>query len=461
MSFIRWEQNKEFYKRALIIALPLMFQQLITASVNLVDNLMVGQLGDAAIAGVAAANRYYMIATFAIFGIEGAANTFMAQYFGANDTEHVKQSYRFSIVAAYVIVTPFVLVGLFFPEQILNIFTNDVDVIQQGSIYLRTVVLSYAFIALSLPTGNGMRALGETKIPMYASIVAILTNAFFNYIFIFGHLGFKPMGVVGAAYGTLIARLIEMILLVLIMRVKPFVFNTKLRNIFHINKRLAKAMIIKAIPLTTNEILWSSGMSALFMFYATRGKEVMAGMSISSSMGDLFFTLFSGMAVASTVLISQPLGANKLDEAKSNAYNLVRLSSMMAIAAGVMLYVATLFIPQLYDVSEYSRQTAINYSRIQALMFWVYMLSAQAFFILRAGGDTRSTMIMDSVFMWCVNIPVVAFTAYFTDLDVIGMFLAGNATDIVKVFVAYYYLGKGKWLKNLTHTHEESVIVEF
>ncbi len=461
MGLIRWEQNKEFYIRALIIALPLMFQQLITASVNLVDNLMVGQLGDAAIAGVAAANRYYMIATFAIFGIEGAANTFMAQYFGAKDTEHVKQSYRFSIVAAYVIVTPFVLVGLFFPEQILKIFTSEVDVVQQGSLYLRTVVMSYVFIALSLPTGNGMRALGETKVPMYASIVAILTNAFFNYIFIFGHLGFKPMGVVGAAYGTLIARFIEAVLLMLIMKKRPFVFNTKIRNILHINKRLAKAMILKAIPLTTNEILWSSGMSALFMFYATRGKEVMAGMSISGSMGDLFFTLFSGMAVASTVLISQPLGANKIEEAKENAYKLVRLSFMMAIACGILLYIATLFIPQLYNVSDYSRQTAINYSRIQAVMFFVYMLSAQAFFILRAGGDTRSTMLMDSVFMWCVNIPVVAFTAYFTDLDVIGMFLAGNATDIVKVFVAYYYLGKGKWLKNLTHTHEESVIVEF
>ena len=460
MGLINWEQNKSFYKRALIIALPLMFQQLITASVNLVDNLMVGQLGDAAIAGVAAANRYYMIATFAIFGIEGAANTFMAQYYGARDKEHVKQSFRFSIVSAYTIVTPFVLVGLFFPEQILGIFTNELDVIQQGSTYLRTVVLSYAFIALALPTGNGMRALGETKIPMYASTVAILTNAVFNYIFIFGHLGFEPMGVVGAAYGTLIARFVEAMLLLIILKIRPFVFNTKLRNLFHINAKLAKAMIIKAIPLTANEILWSSGMSALFMFYATRGKEVMAGMSISSSMGDLFFTLFSGMAVATTVLISTPLGANKLDEAKENAYKLVRLSSMMAIASGILLFLATMFIPQLYEVSDYSRQTAINYSRIQALMFWIYMLSAQAFFILRAGGDTRSTMLMDSVFMWCVNIPAVAFTAYFTSLDVIGMFLVGNATDLLKVFVAYYYLGKGKWLQNLTHTHEESVIVE-
>ena len=102
----------------------------------------------------------------------------------------------------------------------------------------------------------------------------------------------------------------------------------------------------------------------------------------------------------------------------------------------------------------------MNYSRIQALMFWIYMMSAQAFFILRAGGDTKSTMLMDSVFMWCVNIPVVGFTAYYTNLDVIGMFIAGNLTDIIKVFISYYYLRQGKWLKNLTHTHEESLLVE-
>lgn len=460
MSFINWSQNKSFYKKALIIALPLMFQQLITASVNLVDNLMVGQLGDASIAGVAAANRFYIIATFAIFGIEGASNTFMAQYFGAKDHEHVKQSYRFAIIAAYVIVTPFILLGLFFPQQILQLFTPDLEVIHEGSSYLRAVVLSYAFIAYALPTANAMRALGETKIPMVASIIAILTNAFFNYIFIFGHLGFEAMGVVGAAYGTLIARFVEMALIVIVVKVRPFIFNSKLKEIFIINKKLAKAMIIKGIPLTINEILWSSGMSVLFIFYATRGKEVMAGMSISGSMGDLFFTLFSGMAVATTVLISQTLGANRLDQAKEDAYKLVRLSLMMSLVMGVLLFTSTYFIPQLYNVSEYSRQTAMNYSRIQALMFWIYMMSAQAFFILRAGGDTKSTMLMDSVFMWCVNIPVVGFTAYYTNLDVIGMFIAGNLTDIIKVFISYYYLRQGKWLKNLTHTHEESLLVE-
>lgn len=455
MDFIQWHKNKDFYKKALLIALPLMFQQLITSSVNLLDNLMVGQLGDAAIAGVAAANRFYMIATFGIFGIEGAVSIYMAQYFGAKDEEHVKQVFRFGAIAVYVIVLPFILTGLMVPEAILGFFTNARDVIHQGSIYLQSAVIAYLFMALSMHIGNGMRSIGETKIPMYASVVAILLNGVFNYILIFGKLGFPVLGVVGAAYATVIARMIELLILLIVLKNKHFVFNTKISQIFNISPKLAKVMTLKALPLTINELLWSSGMGTLFMFYATRGTEVMAGMSISGSIADLFFTAFGGMAVATTVIVSQTLGANKLDEARESAYNLIRLALMMAVFMGILMFSSTFFVPYLFNVSDLSRSAAIQFNRVQSFMFWVYMLSAQFFFILRAGGDTKSTLVMDAVFMWLVNIPVVGLVATFTSWPVIILYLAGNSTDFIKAMVAYRLFRKEKWLKNLTHSHEE------
>lgn len=460
MGFFKLKENKEFYVYALRIAIPLMLQQLVTASVNLLDNLMVGQLGDAAIAGVAAANRFYMIATFATFGIEGAVSIFMAQYYGAKDQEHVKQAFRFGVVAGYIIVTPFILLGLFFPESILGFFTKDPEVIQQGILYLRLAVLTYLPMSLSMAIGNAMRSLGETKVPMMASIVAILTNAILNYTFIFGHFGAPALGVSGAALATIIARVIEMILLITILLRKHFMFSTHIRDLFHISPRLAKAMIIKAIPLTTNEILWSSGMGTLFMFYSTRGKEVMAGMSIAGSIADIFFTLFSGMAVATTVIVSQSLGANELDKAKDSAYKLIRLAILMAITLGILMFSSTFFIPQLFNVSDYSKQIATTFNRVQSFMFWIYMLSAQMFFILRAGGDTKSTLLMDAVFMWCVNIPVVGFVTYFTGWPALGLYLVGNSTDFIKAIFAFRLFRKEKWLKNLTHSHEEIVPFE-
>lgn len=286
-----FQKNKTFYIRVLALAVPFMLQQLIGSSVNLLDNLMVGQLGDAAIAGVASANKFYMVAMFGVMGLSGAASIFIAQYYGAKDEEHVKQSFRYSLIASYVIIAPFVVLGLMFPETILRFFTSDVAVVEQGTAYLRLALLTYIPMTFSMTVGNAMRSVGETKIPLYTSVVAILTNGFLNYCLIFGNFGFPRWGVQGAAVATIIARVVEVIVLAIVLHKKHFIFNTKIKDLFKISSRLEKAITLKAIPLTTNEIFWSTGMGLLFKFYSTRGTEVMAGMSISGTVADIFFYL--------------------------------------------------------------------------------------------------------------------------------------------------------------------------
>jgi putative MATE family efflux protein len=453
------QKNKTFYLRVLALAVPFMLQQLIGSSVNLLDNLMVGQLGDAAIAGVASANKYYMIAMFGIMGLSGAAGIFIAQYYGAKDPEHVKQSFRYSLIASYVIILPFVIFGWFFPDTIIRFFTNDVAVIEQGSLYLRIALFTYIPMTFSMTVGNAMRSVGETKIPLYTSIVAILSNGFFNYCLIFGNFGFPKMGVQGAALATIIARVIEVIVIAIVLHKKHFVFNTKIKDLFKISPKLEKAITLKAIPLTTNEIFWSSGMSLLFKFYSTRGTEVMAGMSISGTVADIFFTLFGGMTVATTVIISQALGANKLDEARKDAYKLLHFSQGLAVFLGLLMFGASFIVPQWYDVSDVSRQTATAFLQIMAGMFWLYMSNAQCFFILRAGGDTKSTLLMDAVFMWAINLPAVGLVAYLTRWNVYAIYLVGQSTDFLKFFLAYKLVKKEKWVKNLSHVHEEKVPV--
>jgi len=453
------QKNKTFYIRVLALAVPFMLQQLIGSSVNLLDNLMVGQLGDAAIAGVASANKFYMVAMFGVMGLSGAASIFIAQYYGAKDEEHVKQSFRYSLIASYVIIAPFVVLGLMFPETILRFFTSDVAVVQQGTAYLRLALLTYIPMTFSMTVGNAMRSVGETKIPLYTSVVAILTNGFLNYCLIFGNFGFPRWGVQGAAIATIIARVVEVIVLAIVLHKKHFIFNTKIKDLFKISSRLEKAITLKAIPLTTNEIFWSTGMGLLFKFYSTRGTEVMAGMSISGTVADIFFTLFGGMTVATTVIISQALGANKLEEARADAYKLLRFSQGLAILMGLLLFGVSYIVPQWYDVSDVSRQTASTFLKIMACMFWLYMSNAQCFFILRAGGDTKSTLLMDAVFMWLVNLPVVGFVAYFTNWNVYAIYLVGQSTDFLKFFLAYSLLKKEKWVKNLAHVHEEKVPV--
>jgi len=457
MNLTKFKSDWSFIKKVLVIAVPLMLQQSVSASVNLVDNMMVGQLGDAALAGVVSVNRVYMIAYFGIMGLMASASIFIAQYYGAKDDQHMKQAFRFGLILSVGIGIAFAIMGLLFPQVIVSFFTNDAAIIDQGVQYFHYAALSLIPLGGCVAIGGAMRSIGDVKTPMKASIVAVFTNMFFNYMFIFGHFGAPAMGVAGAALATLIARVVELAILFVVLYRNHYSFSTKLVELFHIQPLVAKRIFVKAIPLTVNELLWSGGMATLFKFYATRGPEVMSGYAIAGTVGDLFFSLFGGMAAATTIILSHQLGANQLEHAKDDAYRLLGVSVLLAMMCSVLLFITSFIIPQLYNVSPLARTTAENFLRVMSVMFWVYMGSAQCYFTLRAGGDTTSTFIMDSGYMWLVNIPLVGLVAYFTKFNIIMLYMVGQSTDFVKLMLSYQLVVKGKWIKNLTIHHEHEL----
>lgn len=442
--------NKAFYAAVFAVAIPLMLQSLITSSVNLVDNLMVGQLGDSVIGAVASVNRFYMIANFGTNGIVAAAAIFLAQYFGAGNTGKMKEAFRFSLLSALMIIAPFFLLGVFKPELILAFFTNDVALIDIGVEYLSIVAFSFIPAAISIALYNSMRSVGETKLPLYTSVFAVVTNAVLNYILIFGKFGAPQLGVSGAAIATLIARTLEMIVMIVLTKINQFDYRTKLRDLFKIERNLAKAIMLKGLPLALNEVLWAGGMATLLKIYGTRGVVVLSGYSIATTASDLFFSLFSGMAIATTVLISQKLGANELDEARDNGYKLIGTSFMMAMVMGLLMFMSAFIVPNLFSVSLETKIFARNILIIMSCFFWIYMTTAQMYFILRAGGDTKSTLIMDAIYMWMVNIPLLAVLAYATPVSIYVIYIIGQCTDIVKLILAYSLTKKERWVKNLT-----------
>lgn len=438
-------------KAVMVIAVPLMLQQLISVSVNLVDNLMVGYLGDHALSGVAAVNRYYMVANCGVLGIASAAAVFIAQYYGAGNYEKVKESFRIKLLFTFSLSFVFTLLAYFGGQPILRFFTNDEAVIAEGLRYIRIVCFSYVPSALSISIYSAMRSVGEMKVPLRCSTISVALNAVLNYLLIFGVFGLPAMGVAGAALATLIARIIEVLLALLALKSHSYPFSFPLSTITKISARLTKEILAKAAPLMVNELLWSSGMATLFKFYGTRGSEVLSGYSISGTIGDLFFTLFGGMAAATTVLVSTPLGADRIEEAKDNAYKLVAFSVLLAVVFGGMLFGSSFLVPILYGhVSPDAQEVAILFLRVQGLMFWNYMATTQCYFILRAGGDMKHTLMMDSGFMWTVNIPLVAIVTYLTPMPYIGLCLMGQFTDLLKLLIAQHLVRKEAWAVNLT-----------
>lgn len=450
----KWLGTSQYYKQVLIIAVPLMLQQVIMSSVNLVDNLMVGQLGDAAIGGVGVVNRYYMIANFGANGFVSAVCIYIAQFFGANDEHHLKQTFRFSVFGTYAIIIPFTLFGIFAPELIVRFFTQDAAYVAQGVDYFRVVVYSFIPAGITMIIAGAMRSCGEIKIPLYANVAAVLINTVLNYMFIFGKFGAPAMGVVGAAVATLISRIVEGLILLYVLYRNNYAFKTKLCDLFDISKELSRKIIVKSIPLVTNEILWSSGMAFLLKLYATRGADVITAYSVAGTTSDIFFSLFGGMAGATTIIIGQKLGANKLDEARENGYHLITFSTILAFVFAFGIYGCSYIVPNLYDLTPETKMLATNLIRVIAVMFWIFMLNAECFFIMRAGGDTKATLLMDSCFMWLVNIPSVAAIAYLTDLNIYYVYVTGQATDLLKLFVSMRFIRKEKWVKNITHVEE-------
>lgn len=452
-------KDKEFIKKVFVVAIPMVIQQLVSSSVNLLDNLMVGQLGEFAIAGVATSNKFFMISVFAMMGLVSAATIYLAQYYGAKQEEMMKQSFRYGILFSFIITLVFSVAAWLFPREILRFFSDNEGMIESALLYIPIAALTFFPQALSFVIASSMRATGHTKQPLISSVLSLLMNAIMNYILIFGHFGFPALGIVGAALGTLIARIVELTYLVIVLKKNQFGFTTSLFDLFKIDSDLLKAITIKALPLLLNEIGWSAGMALLYKFYATRGSLVLAALPISQTTGDLFFILFAGMATATIVMVSHPLGSNDLELARQNGYKMLQLATLLSIVFGLGLFAMSFVTPYLYNVSDEVRQLAQNLIRVQGLFFFIYMYNAQSFFVIRAGGDTRSTLIMDAGFMWCVNLVTVGFLAYFTQVNVFFLFVAGQMTDIIKMLVTTYYFRKEKWVKNLTHKEQEIELV--
>lgn len=441
---------RSFRRRTFNVALPIMFQQLITSSVGLVDSLMVGQLGDAAISAVGSANKFFLIGLFALFGTSNVSAAFIAQYYGAGDEDGVKQCYRYSLIASLLAIIPIALLGCLIPTKIMGMFSSAESLMGPAIEYIPIAAISMIPMAVSFSTSNALRALGNTKIPFLISAAAVVTNFIFNGLLIFGLFGFPRLGIMGAAVGTLISRIVELFLNLYVTLKNDFVYKTKLKNLFKIGRNLVKRMTLKVIPLTINECGYAGGLMMLLILFGTRGENVLASMNIATDIMNMFIVLVGGLAAATTVLVAQPLGANKIKEARQNAHWLLRIAEFYSLGFALLMFISAFIFPHFYDISESVRADATKFIMIQSFFNIIYAHNNQCFFTLRSGGDVKNTIMMDSGFFWTVNIPIVAAATYLTDWNITIIFIIRQLTEVIKFFVSHYLFLKEKWLVNLT-----------
>ncbi|MDD3123596.1 MAG: MATE family efflux transporter [Candidatus Izemoplasmatales bacterium] len=445
----RFIGDKAFYRNLFIVALPIVIQQLITSSVQLVDNVMVGQLGKLAIGSVSVVNQLYFVVILVTFGAMGGAGVLTAQYFGAKDHDKLKQTFRFKILIGLSVAFISFFLFTFFGKSLISLFTTNSQTIEFGLGYMNIIKWSMFPWAISISISNTFRETGITKPLLYISLVAIITNTILNYFLIFGSFGVPKLGVEGAGIATLISRFVEFGLMFILLLKKGEIFRTKVKNVFHIDKSILLTIVIMAIPLTLNEALWSTGQTVFLQAYSTRGDDALAAMNIANAISQLVFVAFGGIGTGVAVLVGNTLGKNDLRLAKDNAEKLIFFALMFAVFTGILLFIFSFFVLDLYNVSEEIDKIAVFVIRTNAIFIPVYSFNVAMYFTLRAGGDTRSTLMMDAGYIWVVSVPIALILSRMTNLPVTMLFLIIQILDIPKMVFALSRYRKEHWMKNL------------
>ena len=450
--------TKEFYKSTLAIAFPIMLQNIITNFVSLLDNVMVGRLGTEQMSGVAIVNQLIFIFNLAIFGALSGAGIFTAQFFGKKDNDGIRYTLRFKIYVAIALLVIGIGIFYFFNEPLINLFlhqsedTGNIELtLKYAQQYTLMIIVGFLPFCVTQTISSTLRETGETVAPMVASVIAVATNCCFNWVLIFGELGFPRLGVVGAAVATNIARYVECIILIIyvIKKHHRFPYFAGLFKSFYIPSRICKDITIKGMPLLFNEFFWSLGMSLLSVAYSLHGIAVVAGYSISSTVMNLANISFISLGSTISIIIGKLLGANEFEKAYDTDRKLITFSVVLSLCVtGVVISVSDL-IPTIYNTTDAAKEYAAYFIKVAALFSVVHAFANASYFTIRSGGKTLITFLMDSAFIMFVSVPFAFSLYYVFHLDIMVAFPLIQAVDIIKVIVGLTLIKKKVWLNNI------------
>lgn len=448
-----------FYKRTLMIAVPIMVQNLITNFVALIDNIMVGQVGTEEMTGVAIINQLLFVFNLAVFGAVSGSGIFSAQFFGKGDREGVRHTMRFKLMTVFFICLIGIGIFVFASDGLINMYLKGEDAgldvaktFESAKAYLGIMLIGLVPFALENVYSGTLREGGIATVPMYAGIVAVVTNTCLNALLIFGIGPFPTMGVKGAAIATVISRFVQTGIVVAWTHWKrnELVYPKSLYRSLFVPKELVKRITVKGlIPLTANECLWSLGIAALAACYSARGVDVVAGQNISSTVVNLFNVLFIAFGSGVSVVIGQLLGANELEEAKEAAPKLITFSALLCVVVGSVMALCAPLFPMMYNTTDNVRELATAFIIVSAIWMPAHGMLHATYFTLRSGGKTVITFFFDCGFSWAVSVPLAYCLANFTSLGIVTIYFIVQSAELIKCVIGGVLIKKGVWLSNI------------
>ena len=443
-------EDHVFYHNIRIIAVPMVLQQIVHFSLQVLDNVMVGALGDAAIAAVALAGQVSFVMMIFVQALGSAATSFASQQWGREEIAGIRHTTGILLVSSMTTAMVFFCISQFIPELALRLFSKDELVIAQGIDYLRMVGWSYPIQALILSISNIMRSVERPKEAMAATCVGVATNGVLNYIFIFGKLGFRAMGVYGAALATTIAFGVNLLtLLWLTYRSECPVFLDKSPMFSGMNGYL-KRFFQYAFPVFCNEALWSFAQMALIWIYAQLGTQMSAAIGIFNVIEQLYLVFVIAVSSSSVVLLGKEIGRKETQSAQHHAIIYLRLAVTAGILIAVFLNLAIGPVLLLYNASQVAKYIVRHcvLAMLIKLPFNAYNFIALVG-VLRSGGDAKHAFFIDAGMHWLGTVSCVMLAAFVLQVPLQWVYAFTIPGDVVKFILGYRRVRSEKWIHTL------------
>ncbi len=440
--------DRSFWRAALPLALPIALQNLLMTSFRLVDTLMVGRLGDVSLAAVGLAGYVSFLVELISFGMASGGAVFMAQYHGAGNRAGILRSFGAMLMVMAPLGLLFTLLVGLFPARVMGLFTNDARLIAEGARYLRFASLSYAPLSLSLMVAAVLRCTERVHIPLVTSGVCAALNALLGYALIFGAFGLPAMGVLGAGLALAVSSMLNLLLLLLLAKLKRTIVFSPLRQIFALRGFL-KTFWPRAMPALLNEMLWGLSVVCINMVFGRLGVDNFAALTMQRTIGDIVFVFFIGICNACNILVGKSIGAGRVEEGKAYARRFLYFVPLLGAALGLVVFSLRGPLVSMFDLSHAASATARTLLLIYAVDVSIrnipYVATAGIF---RAGGETRFGMFVDIAVQYGIVLPIAALCGLVWKLPFALTYLCVFAAeDVTKLVLILPFYRSMRWIK--------------
>lgn len=449
MEMVARRENT-FWNSILKIALPVTLQSMLRASFSIIDQIMIGQLGSASIAGIGLGGKFASIHGVVLGGITATAAIMISQYMGQRNHRKVERSFYVNLLVALVLAGMFTTVSEAFTKPIMSCYTKDELTRGIAEDYLRIYAISFGFAAISGMVETMLSCMEAAVFSLIASITSLLINTALNYILIFGKLGLAPLGVRGAAIGSVVAQIVSCMLTITFLLWQLKKRKKTLRFTVRFEREEKRAYVAILVPLLLCEFLWSLGENVYSGIYGNIGTKACAAMTVTSPIQCLMIGALCGLSQAAGIMVGKSLGNQNYEEAYETSKKLMKYGLLASLVLSAWLVLLGRSYVGIYNVEEEVKQMAyyllVVFAVVSPVKVQNMILGGG---IIRSGGKTNYILAIDLIGTWGFGVPLGLLAAFVFHLNVVYVYLILSMEECVRLAISLVLFKRRSWMQKI------------